>query len=425
MDPITLLIVVISILLVAFFAGIEIAFVSANKLNVELKKKQGSKDGKVIARFMEHPEDFIGTSLVGINIALVVYEQFMTELTKPLFEKLPANLNNQYIHLMLDTLIGTLVILILGEFLPKAFFKNKAEKILFFFRAPIQFFYAMLYPIAKFFVNISEWILKYIFNIQMNETKEVFSRIDLEHFVKQMNTGHQDEVQTSTNDLFENALYLTNVKVRECLIPRKEIEAVEAKSTVEEVRQKFIETRLSKIIVYENDIDNIIGYLHHLDFHRHPKTIKEILHTIALVPEAMSAVDLMNLFTKQRKSIALVVDEFGGTAGIITMEDVLEEIFGEIRDEHDVEELIDNQIAEDEFIFSGRLELDYLNKKYGFDFSDEEADTLSGYIIANHETIPVQKDKIIVSNYEFDILSVTDTKIETVKMRWLHKEFKN
>jgi putative hemolysin len=422
MEPITLLIVIISILLVAFFAGIEIAFVSANKLNVELKKKQGSKDGTVIARFMEHPEDFIGTSLVGINIALVVYEQYMTKLTEPLFEKLPLAFHNQYVHLILDTLIGTIIILILGEFLPKAFFKNKAEKILFFFRVPIQFFYAMLYPIAKFFVNISEWILKYIFNIKINDTKDVFSRIDLEHFVKQMNTGHQDEAQTNTNDLFENALYLSNVKVRECLIPRKEIEAVDINSSVEDVRNKFISSKLSKIIVYENDIDNIVGYLHHLDFHRHPKAIKDILHTINMVPEAMGAVDLMNLFTKQRKSIAWVIDEFGGTAGIITMEDVLEEIFGEIKDEHDVEELIDNQIAENEFIFSGRQELDFLNKKYGFDMSDDDADTLSGYIIANHETIPLQRDKIIVSNFEFDIVSVTDTRIETVKMRWLQNE---
>jgi putative hemolysin len=422
MEPITVIVVIVSILLVAFFAGIEIAFVSANKLNVELKKKQGSKDGAVIARFMEHPEDFIGTSLVGINIALVVYEQYMTKLTEPMFHHLPAVFNNQYVHLIVDTLIGTIVILILGEFLPKAFFKNKAEKILFFFKVPIQFFYAILYPIAKFFVTISEWILKYIFNIKVNDTKEVFSRIDLENFVKQMNTGHQDEAQTNTNDLFENALYLSNVKVRECLIPRKEILAVEVKTSVEEVRNKFIETKLSKIIVYENDIDNIVGYLHHLDFHRRPKTIKEILHTITIVPEAMSAVDLMNQFTKQRKSIAWVIDEFGGTAGIITMEDVLEEIFGEIKDEHDVEELIDNQIAENEFIFSGRQELDYLNKKYGFAFSDEEADTLSGYIIANHETIPQQRDKIIIAHFEFDIMSVTDTKIETVKMRWLQNE---
>jgi putative hemolysin len=421
MDPLILLVVIVSILLVAFFAGIEIAFVSANKLNVELKKKQGDKDGTVIARFMEHPEDFIGTSLVGINIALVVYEQFMSQLTKPFLEKLPEAFHNPYLHLILDAIIGTVIILFLGEFLPKAFFRNKAEKILYFFRVPIQFFYALLYPIAKLFVNISEWILKYIFNMEINEKKDVFSRIDLEQFVKQMNTGHDenDVVQLNNADLFENALYLSHVKVRECLIPRKEIEAVDINTDVETVRKKFIETKLSKIIVYENSIDNILGYLHHLDFHRHPKSIKEILHTIITVPEAMSAVDLMNQFTKQRKSIAWVIDEFGGTAGILTMEDVLEEIFGEIKDEHDVEELINNQIAENEYILSGRLELDDLNKKYNFEFSDEEADTLSGFIIANHETIPLANETIIVGDFEFTILSVTDTRIETVKMRYL------
>jgi putative hemolysin len=416
---INILIVLTCILFVAFFAGIEIAFISANKLNVELKKKQGDKDGNIIAGFLEHPENFIGTSLVGINIALVCYEQFMTKLTEPYLEKLPSIFQNQYVHLLIDTLIGTIVILILGEFLPKEFFRRKAEKILYFFRVPIQFFYKLLYPIASLFVKLSEWILKYIFNLKIEEKKEVFSRIDLEHFVKQMNTGHQSETEITNNDLFENALYLSNVKVRECLVPRKEIIAVEFSTSIDEIRTKFVDTSLSKIIVYENNIDNIQGYLHHLDFHRNPNSIKEILHKIPTVPEAMNAIDLLNEFTKQRKSIAWVVDEYGGTAGIITMEDVLEEIFGEIKDEHDQEELINNQIASNEYILSGRLELHALNKQYGFDFSDEEADTLSGYIIANYESIPKQQDKIIVSNYEFHILSVTDTKIETIKLRWL------
>jgi putative hemolysin len=420
--PVLILSAFICILFVAFFAGIEIAFISVNKLNVELKKKQGSKDGGAIARFLEHPENFIGTSLVGINIALVAYGHFMTELTEPFLHKLPAPFNNQFFVLLIDTLIATIIILVLGEFLPKAIFKSKAEKILYFFRVPIQFFYNLLYPIASLFVKISEWILRVIFDMRMNESKEVFSRIDLENFVKQMNTGHQDADADVNTDLFENALYLSSVKIRECLIPRKEIESVEINASVADVRNKFVETKLSKIIVHEGGIDNIVGYLHHLDFHRSPKTIKEILHPIQVVPETMSAVDLMNNFTKQRKSIAWVVDEFGGTAGIITMEDVLEEIFGEIKDEHDTEDFVEEQIATNEYILSGRLELDYLNEKYGFDFSDEEADTLSGFIIANHEQIPLQKERIVIGNYEIDILSVTDTRIETVKMRWLKPE---
>jgi putative hemolysin len=411
--------IIICILFVAFFAGIEIAFVSANKLNVELKKKQGSKSGAVIARFMEHPEDFIGTSLVGINIALVVYGALMTQLLTPYLERLPSFLNNSLVHLLIDTLIATIVILILGEFLPKAFFKTKAEKILYFFRQPIQFFYALLFPVASLFVKISEWLLKYIFNVNIKEDKSVFNRIDLETFVRQMNTGHQDDEQEVNTDLFENALQLSNVKVRECLIPRNEIEAIEINTPIEVVKQKFIASKLSKIIVYDATIDNIVGYLHHLDFHRAPTNVKSILHKIITTPSTMSVVDLLNTFTKQRKSIAWVVDEYGGTAGIVTMEDILEEIFGEIKDEHDTEEFVEKQIAENEFILSGRLELDYLNKKYDFNFSDEEADTLSGYIISNHETIPLQKDRIVIDNYEFDILSVSETKIETVKMRWL------
>jgi putative hemolysin len=411
--------IIVCILFVAFFAGIEIAFVSANKLNIELKKKQGSKSGEVIARFMEHPEDFIGTSLVGINIALVVYGALMTKLLTPYLELLPSYLNNSFIHLLIDTLIATVVILILGEFLPKAFFKTKAEKILYFFRQPIQFFYALLFPIASLFVKISEWVLKYIFNVNIKETKSVFNRIDLETFVKQMNTGHQDDEQEVNTDLFENALQLSNVKVRECLIPRNEVEAIEINTPIEIVKQKFIASKLSKIIVYDTTIDNIVGYLHHLDFHRAPTNVKAILHSIITTPATMSVVDLLNEFTKQRKSIAWVVDEYGGTAGIVTMEDILEEIFGEIKDEHDTEEFVEKQIAENEFIFSGRLELDYLNKKYNFNFSDEDADTLSGYIISNHETIPIQKDKIVIDNFEFDILSVSDTKIDTIKMRWL------
>lgn len=414
-----IIITIISILFVAFFAGIEIAFISANKLNVELKKKQGAKAGEIIGRFMAHPEDFIGTSLVGINIFLVIYEHFMSSITEKYLEHLPAPLNSPDGKMIIDAIIGTVIILILGEFLPKAFFRSKAEQILYFFSKPITFFYNLLYPIAKLFVRISEWILKYIFNIKVNEHKQVFNRVDLEQFVKQMNTGHQDETSEVNTELFENALYLRNVKIRECLVPRKEIECIDINDPMEDLKKLFIDTKLSKIIVTEGSIDNVKGYVHHLDMLRNPKSIKDILHKIEVVPESMNAVDVMNKFTKNSKSIAWVIDEYGGTAGITTMEDVLEEIFGEINDEHDVEQHVEQQIAENEFIFSGRLELDYLNQKYGFDFSDEEADTLNGYIVANNETIPKKKDKVIIQQYEFDILSVTETQVSTVKLRWL------
>ena len=240
-------------------------------------------------------------------------------------------------------------------------------------------------------------------------------------FVKQSLHGHENDNNEVNTELFENALYLVNVKIRKCMIPRNEIEAVEVNADIAKVKAQFIKTKLSKIIVYEGNIDNIIGYLHHLDLNRKPANIREILHTIHAVPETMSAVDLMNSFTKERKSIAWVADEFGGTAGIVTMEDVLEEIFGDINDEYDVEEYVEKQLSENEFIFSGRLELDYLNEKYNFNFESEDSETLSCYIIANHETIPKRKDRIIIDHYEFDILLVTETRIDTVKIKVLAK----
>lgn len=270
-------------------------------------------------------------------------------------------------------------------------------------------------------VNLAEWILRYVFNIKFSNKKEAFSKIDLEHFLQQ-SKHHDDEENSELNkELFENALSLSEVKLRECLIPRKEVEAVNIKLSISEVKAKFIDTKLSKIIVFENNIDNIVGYVHHLDLFKNPATLMEILYPIPTVPESMSATDLMNKFSKERKSIAWVVDEFGGTAGIVTMEDLLEEIFGEIEDEYDVPEIfVEKQLATNEFIFSGRLELDYITEKYEIAFEGVEgAETLSGYIIQNNESIPKQKDRIIVGNFEFDILNVSDTRIETVKVKVL------
>ncbi|WP_276134588.1 hemolysin family protein [Polluticoccus soli] len=407
------------ILLIGFFAGTEIAFISANKLNIELRKKQGTFSGRILSRFMENPSEFIGTSLVGVNVLLVIYGLLMTRLTEPFLEMLPPPLNSDYMHLILDTFLATVVILIFAEFLPKAVFRTKAEQVLALFSFPMLISYYILYPFAKIFVSISEFILKYLFNVRIKENQAIFNRVDLEVFVKQTLHGHETDSNEVNTELFENALYLVNVKVRKCMIPRNEVEAVELNTPVESVRNKFIETKLSKIIVYEGSIDNIVGYLHHLDLSRRPKAIKEVLHSISAVPEAMSAVDLMNRFTRERKSIAWVIDEFGGTSGIVTMEDVLEEIFGDINDEYDVQEHVEKQIAESEYIFSGRIELDYLNEKYGFNFPEDETETLSGYIISHHETIPKIKDRIIIDHYEFDILLVTETRIETVKMKVL------
>ena len=413
----TILYIVICLVFIGFFSGIEIAFVSASKLNIELKRKQGSYAGKVLSRFMETPATFIGTSLVGINIGLVVYGLLMTELTDGFFNVI--GLQNEYLRLLIDTFIATIVVLVLAEFIPKAIFRAKPEATLTILTVPIQFFYYLLYPIAKFFVRISEFILKYLFNVRISENKQVYSRIDLEQFVKQMRTGQDSEEEDVNTELFENALNLSQVRIRECLIPRNEIEAVNINTPIEEVNQLFLDSKLSKIIVYEDSIDNVIGYLHHLDFLKSPTELRSILHKIPTVPETMSAVDLLNQFTKERKSIAWVIDEFGGTAGIVTMEDILEEIFGEIHDEYDVEEYVENQISATEYIFSGRLEIDYLNQKYNLNLPEDDAETLSGYIIENHESIPKQKEKIIIGEYEFDMLLASETRIDMVKIKSL------
>lgn len=416
--PHLLLYILGCILLIGFFAGTEIAFISANKLNIELRKKQGTYSGKILARFMENPAEFIGTSLVGVNVFVVIYSLLTSQVTEQLLEQYNLHLP-EYTKLFIDTFIATLIILIFAEFLPKAIFRHKAEVVLTIFSVPMLIMYRIFFPVAKVFVSISEFILKYLFNVNIKENKQVFNRIDLELFVKQSMHSHENETSEVNQELFENALYLVNVKIRKCMVPRNEVEAVEITTDVADVRQKFIDTKLSKIIVYENTIDNIIGYIHHLDMNRRPATVREILHTITPVPEAMSAVDLMNRFTKERKSIAWVIDEFGGTAGIVTMEDVLEEIFGDINDEYDEQEFVEKQISENEYIFSGRLELDYLNEKYGFHFPTDESETLSGYIITEHEMIPKIKERIIIGKYEFDVLLVTDTRIETVKMKVL------
>jgi CBS domain containing-hemolysin-like protein len=283
----------------------------------------------------------------------------------------------------------------------------------------VRFFYSLLSPLVNFFIYISEWILKYLFNIRVDERKEAFVRADLDYFFH--HNGEQDVESPDLNtELFENALSLPNIKVRQCVVPRKEIEGVDSKLTVEDLRKKFISTKLSKLVVYEENIDHIIGYAHQLDLFKKPQDIKAILHPIPAVPQSMSVSDLINKFTVERKSIAWVVDEFGGTAGIVTMEDLLEEIFGDIRDEYDTEEFEEKKLSDEEYILSGRLELDYLNEKYGLEFPEKESETLSGYIIQQHETIPKTKDRIIIGNYEFDIMSVSDTRIEMVKMKVLN-----
>jgi len=412
---------IITLVFIGFFSGYEIAFISANRLSIELKKKQGKNSGIILSGFLEDQAKFISTCLIGVNISMVAYGLLFDELLNTSiwnFIRRFFSIENAYLKLVFNTILSTLVVLIFGEFLPKAIFRAKNDSLLSFFAPVARFFHNTFRPLTFFFVSIAQWVLKYIFNVHIKDKNEVFSKVDLEHFYQQ-NKEQDDENPELNKELFENALSLPMVKIRQCLVPRTEIGAIEINTSIEETKQHFIDTKLSKLIVFDENIDNIQGYIHQLDLFKKPRSIKEILLPISAVPESMSATDLINKFTKERKSIAWVVDEFGGTSGIVTMEDLLEEIFGEIKDEYDTEDLIDKQISETEFLFSGRLELDYLNEKYNLGFEEEESETLSGFIINRHETIPKPKDRIIINHYQFDILNVSGTRIDMVKMKIL------
>lgn len=407
---------VLTILLMGFFAGIEMAFYSANRMSIELKKKQGRASGQILDQFVDHPVYFLGTTLIGFNVFLVFFGLQISKVMEPLWIRL--DVGSDSLRIIIEILLSTFLVLVFAEFLPRAIFRARANVILSRMAQLIDIFYQMFYPIAAICIAMANWLLKYVFNVRVDEKKEVFGRTDLEHLFRQAKEA-EEEKQPLNTEFFENALELPKIRIRQSLVPRKEIVGIDIKESIDAIRRIFIETKLSRVVVFEGNIDHIIGYVHQLDMFKRPETIQSVLLPIPAVPESMSATDLINKFTRERKSIAWVVDEFGGTAGIITMEDVLEEIFGEIQDEHDVEEFVERQIAENEYIFSGRLELDYINEKYGFDFPVDETETLSGFIINYHETIPRQKERIIIADYEFDIMNVSDTRIEMVKIKKL------
>ena len=419
----TLVLTIVAWLMIFFFSGIEVAFINANKLSIELKKKQGLNSGIVLSRLLLHPAQFIGATLIGYNLFLVIFGLLVGETFLPLWNwliikiQIPSGYVN-ILRLVAETLLSTFFILQFGEFVPKSLFRSKSDRLLVFFSGAANFFYALFYPVANFFARLSTWILKYVFNVRIEQDEELFSNAGMEHFFQQ--TGEESEENQDLNtELFEAALSLPNVKVRECLVPRKEIEGINLNATIEEARKKFVSTKLTKLVVYDSNLDHLVGYVHQLDLFKNPPYIKSILLPIPAVPESMGATDLINKFTRERKSIAWVVDEFGGTAGIVTMEDLLEEIFGEIKDEYDTEEFEEKKISNEEYIFSGRLELDYLNEKYGLEFPGNESETLSGFIINQHETIPRLKEFIIIGDYEFEILAVSDTRIEMVRIKIL------
>lgn len=410
---------VLTLLLMGFFAGIEMAFYSANRLSIELKKKQGGATAELLAKYVDSPATFLGTTLVGFTIFLVFFSLQVNNVMKPVWQYISVELNWQIpgsISLTAEIILAMFVVLIFAEFIPRAIFRARSISLLSGLAWVIEVFYSMFSPVANGFISLADWLLKYVFNVRVDTLKEPFKRSDLKNLFQQNTDQERQERNTA---LLEKAQELPKVKIRQCLVPRKEIIGIDSASTIDQVKSKFVETKLSKLVVFENNIDHIIGYIHQLDLFKKTTNLQSILLPIPAVPESMSAADLITKFSYERKSIAWVVDEFGGTAGIITMEDVLEELFGEILDEYDTEEFVEKQISENEYIFSGRLELDYLESKYGFEFPKNDSETLSGYIINFHETIPRQKERIIVADYEFDIISVSDTRIEMVKMKKL------
>jgi len=412
--------IMIALLLIGFFSGLEVVFNSANKLSIELRKKQGNYSGKTWSLFLESPARFIVTSLLIINILLVIYVLLASSELAEVWKY--WSIENQFIILGAEAIIAT-IILIFFESVFKSILRASGNSVTSsnFLSFCIKSCYSLFSGVARFFVNITEWILKYLFNVKIQSKTQSFAKMDLDHYVQQLNMTDNDENLEMNNEIFKNVLSLSETRIRECLIPRKEVVAVDINLTLEEIKERFIETKLSKLVVYENNVDNVQGYVHQLDLFKNPENLRSILLPIPVIPESMNASDLINKFTKERKSIAWVIDEFGGTAGIVTMEDLLEEIFGDIYDEYDVqEEFVDKQIASNEFLLSGRLELDYLAEKYKLIFrKNEESETLSGYIINLHESIPRERDRIIIDDYQFDVLKVSQTRIETIKLKLL------
>lgn len=403
------------LLLMGFFAGIEIAFVSANKLSIELKKKQGRRSGQILSELLERPWGFVATCILGYGFFLVLYGLLISKLLAPLWNITGIqHLQGSYVIKSFIEIFVALILVLFFEFIFRAVFRAKSDRLLTFFAGPVHFLEGLLRPVIRLFINISVWILRYIFNIKIETAAKPFSRIDIEHYYQQSKEASED-AQELNQELFENALGLPGIKIRNCLVPRTEVVAIAVTAPIEDVRKKMIETRLSRLIVYEGNIDHILGYVHQLDLLKPESNLSQILHPIPTVPETMGVTDLIGKFSREHKSIAWVVDEFGGTAGVVTMEDLLEEIFGDIRDEYDIEEMVDEKISENEYMLSGRLKLDFIREKYDL-LLPEESETLSGYIINRHKKIPREKDKIIIDNYRFEIIAMSDTKIEQVKL---------
>jgi putative hemolysin len=418
---IELIIITVSILLSAFFSGMEIAFVSANKMHIELEKKRDGFIPKILRIITQKSSKFITTMLVGNNISLVIYSYYMGEF---LVRMLPLNSFNEFSILLIQTIISTIVILVTAEFLPKAIFRIYANEVLKIFAIPAYVFYYLFHFFSEFITIISDFFLRVFFKTNAYEEQTEFSKEELGNYInEQLETGNVDYDLDSEIQIFQNALQFQNVKAREVMVPRTEIISVEIHETVSNLKNAFIKTGLSKILVYKSSLDDVVGYVNAFELFKNPKTIKSILLPLELVPESMMINDILNTLIKKRKSVAIVIDEYGGTSGMITVEDIVEELFGEIEDEHDSQEFLEEKINDSKFNFSARLEVDYLNEEYNLNISKSEAyETLGGFIIEHTENIPEEKELIEIDHLEFKILKMSGAKIDEVSLKIINPE---
>jgi CBS domain containing-hemolysin-like protein len=407
----------LSLFFSAFFSGIEIAFISANKLQLELDKNTGKFPSNIISYFSKNESDFITTMLVGNNIALVVYGIVMTQILTP---ELSEYFSSSLSLLLAQTFITTIIVLIAAEFLPKAIFRIFPNQILKIFSLPIWLFFVVFRPLALLMLNTANIILKYIFKQEISNDKQVFGKNDLDDFLSNVKSAEGIEDTRVEVEMLQNALDLTDKKVRECMVPRTDIIAMDMLSSINDVKEKFIKTKLSKLLIYKGNIDKVIGYIHSSDLFKNPKNVRSVLLPISFVPESMLAMDMLNQFIENNKGVALVVDEFGGTSGMITIEDVTEEIVGEIVDEHDVEELTDEQLSENSFLFLGKIDIEMVNKKYNLQLPEsDEYETIAGLLLHHFEEIPKKDDVIELEEYQFNIINVNETTIQEVRLEVL------
>ena len=411
-------VIIVCLLLCAFFSGMEIAFVSSNKIYLEIEKKQDNFLSNILTKLTEKPSKFIATMLVGNNVSMVVYGFFMGDILMKWIQSFPFHLSN-FASLLIQTIISTLIVLLTSEFLPKVFFQVYSNSLMKFFAIPSYIFYISFNYISTFVIWISDFILKKFFNTEGDYVPSFFSKVELGNYINEQMSSVQDHEEVDSEiQIFQNALEFSGVKARDIMTPRTELVAVDIYDSISELKELFITTGYSKIIVYQNSIDDILGYVHSFELFKKPKSIKSILIPVEFVPETIFIKDGLNLLTKKRKSIAVVLDEYGGTAGIITIEDIIEELFGEIEDEHDGdEELIEQKLNENTYVFSARLDVEYINQEYKLAIPENDSyGTLGGFIVNTSKEIPQKGDQILIDNFHFVIEEATNTKIEVVKM---------